>query len=203
MNCAYCNHTVEEGSKVAETPCCDLKYHSTCFIAAVAIRMYNNSNYVCLCGAHIYQFPMYHDTSSDVMEATTEATAESLKEKSGVKEELKNIKQKKTREATAYKEFKRKVNEEYEKCKESIKPHLLAIQNEKATAIHTLKQMPEYRAYCNAKSAITYSYNEFMKKHEVGRRVMRYVTGQRKCYWRWRGPLQEIRRKFRYFSPRT
>jgi len=184
---------VEEGSKVAEIPCCDLKYHSSCLIASVAHRVSMHMDCYCSCGGLIYQFPsLYYNNSSDL----TQATAASIKEKPGVKEELKIIKQKNTAEVKACREFTSKMNEEFQKFKEDVQPHVLAIQNEKAATIHGIKQLPEYAAFRKARSSIAYSYNAFMKKHDISARVMRCIYGRR-LTWRWRGPIGQIKRKFR------
>ena len=86
-------------------------------------------------------------------------------------------------------------NEEFQKFKEVVQPHVLAIQNEKAETIHGIKQLPEYAAFRKARSSIAYSYNAFMKKHDISARVMRYIYGRR-LTWRWRGPIGQIKRKF-------
>lgn len=184
--CAYCLDPIEEGAKRSDTPCCDLKYHTSCFATFIGSTMIHHSSCYCPCGNLLYQ----HQYNSDY----DDATAESLKAKEGVKEELKSLRLKSTSEKKTHAAFRKLVKGESAKLDEAIEQHVEAINLEKAATMNTLKQSDEYRAYKSAKASIVSSYNRFMKKHEVKWRTMRELAPER---WRWRNPVSEMNRELR------
>ena len=186
--CAYCLDPIQEGAKRADAPCCDLKYHASCFTTSIAAAMCMHNSCYCPCGTLLYQYHYHSDDNDDVM-------AESIRAKTGVKEELKTLRLKRTNEVKTHAAFRKLVKEESAKLDETIKPHMEAIITEKAATLNTLKHTDEYSAYKRAKASVTNSYNSFMKKHEVKWRTMRHLVPQRK--WHWRSPTSEINREFR------
>jgi len=184
--CVYCLDPVEEGAKRSDTPCCDLKYHTACFVKFIGTTLIHNSSCYCPCGNLLYQHQYYSDDDA--------TTAESIRTKEGVKEELKSLRLKSTNEKKTHAAFRKLVKEESVKLDEVIEQHVEAIKLEKAATLNTLKQSDEYRAYKSAKASVVSSYNRFMKKHEVKWGTMRSLAPQRR--WHWRSPTSEMSREF-------
>jgi len=184
--CVYCLDPIEEGAKRADAPCCDLKYHTSCFTTFIGSTLIHNSSCYCPCGNLLYQHQYYSDDDA--------TTAESIRTKEGVKEELKSLRLKSTNEKKTHAAFRKLVKEESVKLDEVIEQHVEAIKLEKAATLNTLKQSDEYRAYKSAKASVVSSYNRFMKKHEVKWRTMRSLVPQRR--WHWRSPTSEMSREF-------
>lgn len=187
MSCACCAQPLD--GKLVESPCCDLKAHSACFINHIASHMMSHSSYYCACGAILYQHVW--ETDYDV----TTATAESIKEKEGVKEELKALKAKSTVETKAYREFHKMLKAESAKFHEKVDDAINAIETEKAAVLTTIQQSPEYKAYKKAYGSIKRSHSLFMKKHEASWRVMTSLGLRRR--WRYRAAPYEVKRKMR------
>jgi Tfp pilus assembly major pilin PilA len=155
----------------------------------IGTTLIHHSSCYCPCGTLLYEHQYYSDD-----DATT-ATAESIRTKAGVKEELKSLRVKRTNEVKAHAAFRKLVKEESAKLDETIKPHVEVINLEKTATVNTLKQSDEYRAYKSAKASVSNSYNRFMKKHEVQWKTMRHLVPQRK--WHWRSPVSEMNRELR------
>lgn len=189
MSCACCALPLD--GKLTEAPCCDLKAHSACFIKHIASHMMSFSTYYCLCGAMLYQHVQVWETDNDV----TTATAESIKEKEGVKEEIKVLRKKGTVASKAYNEFSKILKTESSKFHETVDDALNAIKTQKAAAMNTIKQTPEFKAYRSAHSSLLRCHSIFMKKHDASWRVMRRLGLQKR--WRYRMVSYEIKRKFR------
>lgn len=187
--CAYCLDPIQEGAKRSDTPCCDLKYHTACFVKFIGTTLIHHSSCYCPCGTLLYQHQYYSDDEA------TAVTAESIMAKEGVKEELKSLRLKSTNEKKTHAAFRKLVKEESVKLDEVIGQHVEAIKLEKTATLNTLKQSDEYRAYKSAKASVVSSYNRFMKKHEVKWGTMRSLAPQRR--WHWRSPTSEISREFR------
>lgn len=187
MSCACCAQPLD--GKLIESPCCELKAHSACFIKHIGSHMMSFSTYYCVCGTLLYQ----HDYGS--FDDVTSATAESIKEKEGVKEELKILRKKATVESKAYNEFSKILKTESSKFHEIVDDALNAIKTQKAAAMNTIKQTPEFKAYRSAHSSLLRCHSIFMKKHDASWRVMRRLGLQKR--WRYRMLPYEIKRKFR------
>ena len=187
--CAYCLDPIQEGAKRSDAPCCDLKCHTECFVKFIGSTLTYHSSCYCPCGTLLHQHQYYSDDEA------TAATAESIRAKEGVKEELKSLRLKSTNEKKTHAAFRKLVKEESVKLDEVIEQHVEAIKLEKAATLNTLKQSDEYRDYKRAKASVTNSYSTFMKKHEVKWGTMRSLAPQRR--WHWRSPASEMSREFR------
>ena len=187
MSCACCSQPLS--GKLVEAPCCELKAHSACFIHHIGSHMLHHSSYYCFCGALLYQH-VY-----DPIDDTITATAESLMDKEGVKEEIKVIKKKGTVATKAYTEFRKILKTESAKFHETVDDAVNAIKTQKDTAMNTIKQAPEFKAYKSAHASLMRFHSIFMKKHDASWRVMRRLGLQKR--WRYRMLPYEIKRKFR------
>lgn len=192
--CAHCLENIEEGAKVAEVPCCDLKYHSQCAINKIGSATYHSYQCYCECGNVLYQHQYESDNGDEVVESV-----ESIREKDGVKEELKLLKQKIAKERKAYRELDKHVKEEAAKFHTTIQEQSTVIKNEKEAAFNAIKQSEQYRSYFSAKRAIDLSHGKFMKKHNASWRIMRQLLPARR-QWRYSSVKYLIRRKFRLFK---
>ena len=149
----------------------------------------SHSSYYCVCGAMLYEHVW--ETDNDV----TMATAESLRDKEGVKEEIKVLRKKGTIATKAYNEFSKILKTESAKFHETVDDAVNAIKTQKETALNAIKQTPEFKAYKSAHASLLRCHTIFMKKHDASWRVMRRLGLQKR--WRYRMLPYEIKRKFR------
>ena len=190
--CAHCLENIEEGAKIAQMPCCELEYHSQCLINKIGSTLYHYYQWDCECGSIMYQHSS--DSGGEIVES-----AETIRAKEGVKEELKVLKQKIAKERKAYRELDKHVKEEAAKFHETIQEHSTVIKNEKEAAFNAIKDGEQYRSYLSAKRAIDISHGKFMKKHNTNWRTMRELLPGRR-QWRYSSAKYLIRRKFRLFK---
>ena len=151
--------------------------------------MLHHSSYYCACGALLYEH-LYDPFDDDIT-----ATAESLKDKEGVKEEIKVLRKKGTIATKAYNEFSKILKTESAKFHETVEDAVNAIKTQKETALNAIKQTPEFKAYKSSHASLLRCHTIFMTKHDASWRVMRRLGLQKR--WRYRMLPYEIKRKFR------
>jgi hypothetical protein len=196
--CSKCNLTIEEGAKLTESPCCELKYHSSCAIQKMIDQYCQHTYIVCECGVTLYHSPYWPQNNSDV---SSSETVETIRTKEGVAEELKAIKRLHTEEHKAATPFKRKLASIHTEFKDDISEMLNNIKQIKANALNSIKESEEFKNLRKVKQRRIMLENRFQRKHNLRLRHMRLLLNCQHWGNRWRqlcsSPAYLMRRKFR------
>jgi hypothetical protein len=198
-NCSECNLPIEEGARIIEMPCCDLKFHSICGIQKLGGMLSYSYNAACYCGNVIYQ-NNYHSENDESNLVSIDAHIETVKAKEGVKAEMKAIRTKSTMLKKAYSEFFRRVKNTKTLFDAALLPHTLAIKTLKEQYITPIKASEEWKKLRGAKTGLQFLQGKFMKKHQLSYRHMSRLLGGsfgRYAGWRYRTPQSFLRRFFR------
>jgi len=191
--CAHCAMPIEEGAKVMESPCCDLKFHSQCGILKLCEANYHSAVVYCNCGSVLYQHPQHHSHTDEEIEASvTQVMA-----KEGVPAEVKAIKKKKTAARKALTGYKRMLAVKKREFKVNVENHMEALKIAKQNAINEVKNSAEYKEYRKCVTGANMMEHAFIKKHAIHRYVAYTIFGERSWFKRMRMPLRYIRYTFR------
>ena len=194
--CSKCNLSIEEGAKLTESPCCELKYHSSCAIQKMLDQYYYNGYVVCECGLMLYNSPPQNNSDETISE-----TVETIRTKEGVAEEIKAIKRLHAEENKAVTPFKRKLASIHTEFKEDISDMLNNIKEMKVNALNSIKESEEFKNLRKVKQRRIMLENRFQRKHNLRFRHMRLLLNRQHWGDRWRhlcsSPTYLIRRKFR------
>ena len=166
-SCARCFEPIEETDKVAESPCCDQKYHSRCLINYIGLIIYSNSHVHCACGELLYEHIEY---LSDQQSNTD--NLDSMLERPGMQEDLQHLKQKLKQERVAYKEVTKLITSESNRFHQSAKELYTIIQSQKKSIIDGIRSSDTYRRYQSVKKSMTLYYHRLKAKHGVNSRTI-------------------------------
>lgn len=195
--CSECNLPIEEGAKVTEAPCCDLKYHSSCAVQNMFDKYHDFGSVMCGCGVILYQSPYSSQNNSN----GTSSDTETILTQEGVTEEIKAIKRTYTEEKKAVVPFKRKLASIHTEFKEEISEMLNIIKQMKANAMNSVKESEEFKLLRKLKQRRIMLENRFQTKHNLTFRRMKLLFNNSHWGNRWRrfcsSPTYLIRRKFR------
>jgi len=179
MNCDFCTEPVTDEQAVASVPCCDRVYHTVCLVKKTVIDTHH-SNYhdittiLCTCQSTIYsEVNQYsqHQTAD-----ATEAVATFLESPEN-REEVKQVKRKNTMFNKSRIVFKRFLRERKAGFKESVQPHVDALEAIKETETAYIKGSTEWKDYIKHERALTRSYEQFRRKHQLYRSTLRELFG--------------------------
>lgn len=166
-SCRQCFEPIEETDKVAESPCCDQKYHSRCLINYIGLIIYSNSSVYCACGEVLYEHVDYlNDQQSNT------ASLDPILERPGMQEDLQHLKQKLKQERAAYKEVTKLITSESNRFHETAKELYTIIQGQKKSIIDGIRSSDTYRRYQSVKKSMTLYYHKLKAKHGVNSRTI-------------------------------
>lgn len=190
--CAQCNGPIGEGEKIAEVPCCDLKYHSACAITRFCSALYYSSSLFCPCGAVLHQH-----ASSVSSEVDTATRVSEIMAKEGVPAEVKAINKKKAAARKACAAYKKLLAVKKREFKDMVGSQLETLKVAKQNVIDEIKGSAEYKAYRNSIATVSFSDSAFQKKHEIRWREMRAIFGSTSWYRRLWSPMRFMKYSFR------
>jgi hypothetical protein len=196
MSCTHCNQTIDETHRTLETPCCGVKYHSTCGIEKLGMALCHFASVFCDCGHLLYQHPHY----TPVDEESIAVNIAEIKAKPGVPAELKVLKAKKVLMRKSFIAYKKYLKEKKAEFHELIDSQIEAIKMAKRTTQAQIKSSDTYKEYRKLQLSFHASLRKFKTTHNLNRPTMNRLIGspygRHWGEWAFR-PLYLMTRSFR------
>ena len=178
MNCDFCAQPVTEEQAAATVACCERVYHTVCLVKNTVLKTHNSNYYDitsinCAC-----QVPIYTEINSYAAPDTNAAqAAATFLQSPEHREEVKQVKRKNTILKKSRIAFNRFLRERKNPFKESVQPHVDALEAIKEVETANIKGSTEWKDYVKHERALTRSYEQIRRKHNLYHSTLRELFG--------------------------
>ena len=195
MNCDFCSQPVTDEQAAATVACCERVYHTVCMVKKTVIETHTSNYYdittiLCACHTPIYSEVNQYSTP-DTNAAQVAATFLQSPEN---REEVKQIKRKNTIMNKSRIAFNRFLRERKNPFKDSVQPHVDALKEVKETETEHIKSSTEWKDYVKHERALSRSYEQFKRKHQLYHSTVRELFGHALRYRYYHRPQGLLRR---------
>ena len=199
MNCDFCAQPVTEEQATASVSCCNRVYHTVCLVKKTVMDTQHSNYYdittiLCACQSSIYSEVNEHPNSPHI--DSTQAV-ETFLQSAENREEVKQIKRKNTNLNKSRIAFNRFIRNRKIPFKDATQPHVDALTSVKNAEESYIKGSTEWKDYIKHERALTRSYEQFKRKHQLYHSTIKGLFGHSLRYRYYHRPQRILARFLR------